>query len=77
MTDLSHYASMAAAELHICAAEIVQQYIRPSAIYRPILKYVYDSRTENSYWTATYGDYFKAGNSPKKAMENFDKGWED
>lgn len=68
--NLSHYAEMA---MH-SAFEVAGQHQRPSVLYRPSLG------LDGTMWRALYGENLMDGvagfgETPAKAMEDFDKNW--
>lgn len=48
---------------------------RPSAIFRPALKFDGEVGGTASWWTATYGDLRVTGDTPEAAMDAFDRAW--
>jgi len=70
--NISHHAEMAANSVHCAAAE----YERPSVLFRPKLS------IDGNQWCALYGDNPQDGvagfgDSPTKAMRDFDRAWQD
>lgn len=74
VNGMLHHAAVAAAQVHACAADVAQQQMRPSAIYRPALS------LDGNQWCALYGANLMEGvagfgDSPAAAMQEFDKAW--
>lgn len=69
-----HDSAMAAEHLRMIYAEIAQEMMRPSVLYRPILR-EWSWPDGRHYWTATYGDLEEKGTRPKDAMTAFDLAW--
>ena len=72
--NIGHYLEMIAATAESSMAEIVQEQIRPSVLFKPSLT------VDGNQWCALYGKDLQEGvagfgSSPDEAMKAFDKNW--
>ena len=72
--DIGHYVAMVAATAESSMAEIVQEQIRPSVLFKPSLT------VDGNQWCALYGKNLQDGvagfgDSPAEAMKDFDCSW--
>lgn len=73
-SQIAHWAQMAAENLRICAAEVASEQMRPSVLMRPAIS------IDGDQWCALYGENLQDGvagfgDTPAKAMTDFDKNW--
>ena len=72
--DIGHYVAMVAATAESSMAEIVQEQIRPSVLFKPSIA------IDGDKWLALYGENLQdgvagSGDSPAEAMKDFDSNW--
>lgn len=72
--DIGHDVAMVAGTAESSMAEIVQEQVRPSVLFKPSLT------VDGNQWCALYGKSLQEGvagfgNSPEEAVRDFDKNW--
>ena len=72
--NIGHYLEMIAATAQVSAAEITEEHIRPSVLFRPSIA------IDGDKWCALYGENLQDGvagfgDSPAEAMKDFDSNW--